>query len=859
MHFKEDFCMRTAFKTALIAVLCLLLCTAAAADGSVTVSAEFGYDGSITYLAAMPLKVTLQNNGEDADFTLSIDVSRAAAQYDTYEYPVTLAGGAEKEIVIPIILSYKQNSYTLQVKKGDAVVASQTIAPTKVLSPSTLLVGVLSDNAQNMSYLNINTANDQLMRGETWQTISLTAENFPETYEMMKAFSILAVDGIDVTTLSDAQQEALTTWIKKGGVVIVGGGTRAAAAYRGFTALTGITTGTPYSAENVAQALTDAMKDTKFPITSTADSAQGTSMLSPINGDGTQVAAMDGNTLIACTQVENGLIYTTAFSLSEKPLAGWDGMSCFWQRVLLATGATVYQSIIDGKTSYYVSERSYSADSTVLSLLEIDNESNILYPVAAIVLFLLLAGVGSYLILKRLDRREWMWLTIPVLACCCVGAVCLMSSRMQLNKPAVAAYSIYNVDSDGTTEGATMAGVAIAEDREITVSTEKGALIEPSSLYYSYYTYDDESTTTRTASLRYRFTLGENRSVTFPASGVWEVQTLYIEPDEKVNLDISASIWWEDDGLHGEIVNNSDYTLDAGYVLSMYGYCTTPRVLPGQTVEISITENPDRQEAGVYDGELINEKLNGRGMMYIDTIIYTALHPNDPKATYDDPYPADMSQAERTKIQIKSGLISAARDTWYNDTNSYYYNAKNIFRYVTFNEEMETATLTVNGVKADRVAHRAVIDVEMKYNPVSASGEVKVPSGTIMYTQGATDEKQKPYSLGTKGSDYIILRNEPVLCFDLSEAEGIDIADLTLTGLTLDGETYGATVVFRIYNNDTESWDLINSSAFPITITGDNLNCYMDADGKVFLNVSQQGSTEGELYNLLLSFEGKVK
>ena len=112
------------------------------------------------------------------------------------------------------------------------------------------------------------------------------------------------------------------------------GGTRAAAAYRGFTALTGITTGTPYSAENVAQALTDAMKNTKFPVTSTADSAQGTSMLSPVNGDGTQVATMDGNTLIACTQVENGLIYTTAFSLSEKPLAGWDGMSCFWQRVL---------------------------------------------------------------------------------------------------------------------------------------------------------------------------------------------------------------------------------------------------------------------------------------------------------------------------------------------------------------------------------------------------------------------------------------------------------------------------------------------------------------------------------------------
>ena len=41
--------MRSVCKTALIAVLCLLLCTASAlADGSVTVSADFGYDGAVT-------------------------------------------------------------------------------------------------------------------------------------------------------------------------------------------------------------------------------------------------------------------------------------------------------------------------------------------------------------------------------------------------------------------------------------------------------------------------------------------------------------------------------------------------------------------------------------------------------------------------------------------------------------------------------------------------------------------------------------------------------------------------------------------------------------------------------------------
>ena len=103
--------MRSVCKTALIAVLCLLLCTAPAlADGGVTVSADFGYDGAVTYLSAMPLRVTLKNDGADAELTVAIDVDRSSSEYDTYEYPLSLASGAEKQLMIPITLNSKRKS-----------------------------------------------------------------------------------------------------------------------------------------------------------------------------------------------------------------------------------------------------------------------------------------------------------------------------------------------------------------------------------------------------------------------------------------------------------------------------------------------------------------------------------------------------------------------------------------------------------------------------------------------------------------------------------------------------------------------------------------------------------------------------
>lgn len=849
--------MRSVCKTALIAVLCLLLCTASAlADGGVTVSADFGYDGAVTYLSAMPLRVTLKNDGADTELTVAIDVDRSSSEYDTYEYPLSLASGAEKQLVIPIMLNYKQKTYTVRVTGKEGLIASVPITPKKVIAPTTLLVGVLSDSPQTLSYLNIGTANDQLMRGEVWQTITLTQDTFPDSYELMRAFSFLAVDGVDISQFSDAQRQALQTWLKNGGVAIVGGGTRAVSAYRGFAGMTGITTGAPYSAQGAAQALVDALSDTQFPLTESAASAQGTALLSPINGDlAQQIAALDGKTLIARSQVGSGLVYTTAFSLSEKPLSGWKGMSCFWQRVLLSTGASAYQSLVDSSSNYYRSSRDYYTDTSMLTTLGIANDESMIYPMLAIAVFLLLAGAGSYLLLKRLDKREWMWLTVPVLSACCVGVLSLMGSRMQLNKPAATAYSIYNISSDGRTSSATMAGVAIAQKENMTVSTRENALVEPSNTYYSYYEEDDD-TKTYMHSLRYLYTLGEKRAVTFPAAGAWEVQLLYIQPEENPQLNVSASIWWEDDGLHGEIVNNSDYTLDAGYVLTMYGYCTTPRILPGQTAKIAIVENPSRKEGGAYDGEMINEKLSSN-MSYIDNIIYAALHPFDPQATYDNSnHYQTMTTDEINQLNLRSTLISAVRSNWYSRYQDY--NDKSLFRYITFNDTLGDVQLTVNGTDVERTAHCAIIDVQIKYIAVSETGHVKVPAGITPYELGALDSQQRPYSLGVRSSSYFMLRDEPVLCFSLGQVDGVDVSRLTLTSLTLDGQTYGSGVVVRIYDQQAQAWDTVNSAGMPMTLSEDNLGRYMDAQGNVFVRASQQGGRDGELDTPSLAFEGKV-
>ena len=78
---------------ALMAALVILLVPSALAQ--VGVEAEMGYENAITYLAAMPLRVRLTNDGADAELTVAVNLTRSQTEYDRYEYPVTLASGAE--------------------------------------------------------------------------------------------------------------------------------------------------------------------------------------------------------------------------------------------------------------------------------------------------------------------------------------------------------------------------------------------------------------------------------------------------------------------------------------------------------------------------------------------------------------------------------------------------------------------------------------------------------------------------------------------------------------------------------------------------------------------------------------------
>ena len=214
-----------------------------------------GYDGMMTYGKVMPVTVIVRNFGGDFEGTLGVNAHVSEKEYDRYEMPVSIPASSTREYTLGVKVYARQDVFTAELVRDGQIISAANGTPGMLVNPSALLIGVLSTRPQNLNNMNITRDNDVLSRYEIWQTVPLDAENFPEDPAMLRSFGILAVDDLDLSTLSQKQQEALEKWITGGRILLCGGGASAARNLSFFRGKTGLRLAGTGTSENVIASL----------------------------------------------------------------------------------------------------------------------------------------------------------------------------------------------------------------------------------------------------------------------------------------------------------------------------------------------------------------------------------------------------------------------------------------------------------------------------------------------------------------------------------------------------------------------------------------------------------------------------
>ena len=798
---------------------------------------SIGYNGLVTYTKAMPLTVTLANAGADVSGVLAVNLYANQRQYDRYELPLTLAGGTRRQVTLTLRLSSRQDTFTVEFISEGQTLCAKNVSSARVLNPETLLVGVLSPEPASLSYLNIGKDDDELRRDESWQTVALTKESFPESETLLQSFGLLIVDGFDATALSAKQLTALDSWLRAGGVLVLGGGAQAAAVYPAFSAYTGLTPGQVRQVPDITGALAAFVGVSE-------ESLGEATLVNAVQGSEEALVSSGEDGLLYRARVGNGIVYTAAFEWGAKPLSSWKLMHTLLQRLLLKDCPATYQSLLN-LSRYSQDDTDWSMNDAVRSI-RVENNASAVPMLALAVGYLLLGGIGGYLLLKKLDKREWLWGLFPALTAICVAGIALLGRAGGFSQPMAVTFTHYNLDAGGSAK--TYAALSTSDGAEHCISSPDGDVLlsstDYSSYYSSYYGEDDTAGQRKIPTqLRYRFLLGENQAVSLPFDAPWTVKSVIIKGSKQARLpDIQAVLWPEADGLHGRIENRSDFPLREGVVLTSMGFCSIPDLRPGEKAEFALIEDPQSKQTFFSDGMLLPELTDNSCY----SLVYAYLYPESSSGAR-----RNLSAQEQAARSAKQNLLISA---FSDESGASYSSGGSFFRYIAFQDELTPAVLCLDGQEIARSAQRSMVSLAVDYTPVGPDGSAYYTPGLVVPT--VAEVGAVPRDTGAAApSGYKTYRLEetPAFCFTLAQDENLEISFLRLSS-----QYYGSYVEAYLYNWENGQWEAMEDSG---EMTGAQAAPYF-RNGQLFVHYRAPvsgGETYSEVLVPSLEIRGRVK
>lgn len=355
----------------------------------VTMEARALLEGHARLGSWFAIAVDLANDGPAV--TGELRIAGGANARTQYGVEVELATGSRKQFVL-----YAQppafGTLAVSLVSGSTTVAKRTVA-IALHDASQLVVGVLAEQPGRIA------AELDLLpsaAGLLPVVVSLEPQDLPERVEGWAALDRLVWQDTDAAALSTLQLEALRRWIAGGGRLVIAGG---------------------LAGPDALAALPDAILPYRPTAVLDADPEVLRGLLGSLPGDAAALPALAGSAgagRVLATSGDRVIAADLAYGSGGVTLLGFDP-TVPWLAAGDTWDAPLWRRFLPARSG---GTAAFSDDSQLISALQ--NLPMLALPpvgglLALLVGYIVLVGPLNYLVLRRADRREWAWLTVPAL------------------------------------------------------------------------------------------------------------------------------------------------------------------------------------------------------------------------------------------------------------------------------------------------------------------------------------------------------------------------------------------------------------------------------------------------------------
>ncbi|HHY83739.1 MAG TPA: hypothetical protein GX505_13830 [Clostridiales bacterium] len=781
---------------ACMAVLFLFLFPVDAKAEGVAMKAEVGFDGTYLMGSWTPIRVNIKNTGNDLDGSLEVSVDIRNNRRIIYSTPVNLPKASEKEYTfyarIPNAVS------NLNIRLTDSRGKAVTALMVNELNPigfNNYFLGLVTDDQPSLGYWKEIMAGNYLL--SNYIPISLDASSFPVHREVLSSFSVLIFNNIDTDAFRPEQLDILNDWLEDGGVLIVGTGVN------GKRTLSGLS-------GSILPILTGELGELGSP--ALLEELTGREVLSTaplqvmdIRAEKIRVLLGDEETgLVWGMQKGRGTVFISAFDLGTEPILSWTGSKLLWENLLAQNLSSSAAARLSNPYEYNQGTDSLAEALGNIDAMEMPSVMLILF---LFLFYLALVGPINYSFLKKIDKREWSWVTIPVLSILFAALIFGLGYNTKGGGLIANTISVVNMKTNEEYGDLTnYIGIFTPGRGNYEVQLDRFALLS---------TLGDPDYRAGSSKPEARIVQGNPSKILFENVNIWTMKTFKTDTRRAEIGSIKSDLYYEMGKIKGKVQNNTVYPLEHLVIYTSTGFVEVGNIAAGESRNVEMTVLAARSNR--Y-GDIIYAIIDD---IFPWTSVTTARDKEGRK---------DMTRRRVLENLLAPGYLDSARPypvTKPGEIGNDTIQSMEV-AYFAFFEGQPESGIMVNGRQPDRITSDGIIMGYMDLI-VERDGIVAIPPGML------TGQYEEKMSQGTDTDREWFYIHDPagyaVFSFDLSSY--IHLKDLKVQiGINVingSGDIYIYEPILGDFGTKVEGDS--------VQIDESNFSKYVGIDNKIYIKI----------------------
>lgn len=398
------------------------------------VTAEYGLGGLVMYDKPLQVSVTVECKENFNGVIRVIPMTDYSQTVTAYGKRISLAAGEAKTYKMTADIA-SGGVYLAILNDKDKVVYEESTSLDYVGSGQYAVVGILSDDYTGIAYFNGASLNTSSYSGSAY-VVELTKDSFPENQQVLDIFDYIIIDNFDTSSMSDKQYEALKQWTSRGGKLILSLGSHYQNVLAGFK--------DDFVSGNLGNVSKKKIAWNSVDGELTLD---GVECVDFTLNDGEEFGFPYGAYNEAAVKSYGiGRVVVLSYSLSMEPLSSYSNRTDVASMLLEATQASSSTQLGMGDNGMF-----YNLMRLASNTIENKVPSPLLYGMLLLI-YVVLVGPVLYLVLKKKNMREKIWVAIPITAAVFTGIIYCTSFMYRINKPMLNTFSLINVSEGGAME-----------------------------------------------------------------------------------------------------------------------------------------------------------------------------------------------------------------------------------------------------------------------------------------------------------------------------------------------------------------------------------------------------------------------